>query len=200
MVKLQTIAWAAAIADAGFVILLGALTPGHDHLRDYISTLGERGGPNPWLYRAIAGATAGLHLWLFARIWDWIRTPLAGAAWGFFVAFMVAQFTAAVWFPCDPDCIHVTTTGRIHYALGFAAFTAYGLGTILWSVHAYREGWSSTIHKPAVAIVLTALWLLWADATGNMHGLAERANVLALGWWTVTLPGSLPTRPAQTSG
>lgn len=196
----RPLAVAAAATDIIVVATLGAITPGHDVVHGYISTLGQRGAPYVTWYVAGGTLAAGLHLAFFGAIWPHLRRDRFGVAGiGLLVGFMLVHWLAAAFFPCDPQCDRITATGNIHYALGFAAFVSSGVGTILFSVAAWRLRMPAHIHIATGFVVVGSLLLLAADLSGSYRGIAERGTVAALALWTVVVGFSVQQAPSNRS-
>ncbi len=178
---------------------LGILTPGHDMIHSYISTLGVPGEAYAGLYVVGGGVASALSLtFLLALGRENHMSTLLAAALTLLSAFFVLHFIAATWLPCTPGCDWSTPTSQLHYASGFAAFVAFTVGTILFSVDVHRQArWQHAqlaIHGATTATVACALVLLAADLAGVYHGVAERTYAVALSGWVVTVAWGTFTR------
>jgi hypothetical membrane protein len=95
-----------------FVLIGGLLTPGYSHVTQSMSELGETGGSHAWIMNT-GFLLLGLFLLVFAfalhyGICDGSRIgPFLMAVTGVCMV-MVAGFH------CDPGCIDVTLTGKLH--------------------------------------------------------------------------------------
>ena len=188
-------AWGAASIDLTVVFVLGALSPGHDMAWDYISTLGQTGAPLWGWYVLGASAAAVAHLGFYHALWHHAKTTRAGiVSIGLLTGFALAHWAAAAWFPCDPGCDRITTSGHVHYSLGFAAFITYAAGTAAFSVYAGRRAWP--VHTAAALVLAGSILLLAADLTSVMRGVAERTTVVALATWMVVVAHTSRTRDA----
>lgn len=190
MVKLALATGAASLAT---VFVVGALTPGHDMVHGYVSTLSQRDAPLREAYTVGGTLATACGLAFLLRRWPRDRTTLHACGLSLMALFFLLHWIAASFVPCDTDCQWLTATGRLHYAMGFAAFVAVGLGTITLSVHAGRD--AKSLHAATAAFVLCAVALLIADRVGRYHGLVERLQVVLLAVWLV----ALATQPAAKS-
>ncbi|MGB1585418.1 MAG: DUF998 domain-containing protein [Thermoplasmatota archaeon] len=185
---------AAGIASVITVFLVGWLSPGHDMIHGYISTLSQTDAPLRAWYVAGGTVAAGLGILFFAGRWRKGDSALHAVGLTCMIAFYVLHWMGAALVPCDAGCAWLTPTGRLHYAIGFAAFVNVGLGTILLSIHAKNRG----LHIATGVFVAGAVALLITDRIGAWHGLAERFEVVALAawmWWLATLPPSGTLHP-----
>ncbi len=187
--RLPTLAAAAVMVDILAVAVLGAITPGHDPVHGYISTLGIHGAPYRTAYVAAGTVSAALHLIWVVRLKQLHASTGWAVATAMLGAFFVLQWSAAAMFPCDPGCAWLTTRGMLHYAISFTAFVIIHVGIIAVTTLAWpmaRRGRRVAVVLGALAVA-NALVLLAADRTGVFHGLVERISILLFGAWSIAL-------------
>lgn len=187
---------AAGLVSVVTVFVVGWLTPGHDMVHGYISTLSQTDSPLRGWYVAGGTIAAALGVLFFVTRWRGDRSSLHAVGLTCMISFYVLHWIGAAFVPCDAGCAWLTPTGRLHYAIGFAAFVNVGLGTILLSIHAKNRG----LHIATGVFVAGAVALLVTDRIGAWHGLVERFEVVALAawmWWLATLPPNGTSRPGS---
>ncbi len=192
-------AWLGGLVTLGTIFVLGTLTPGHDMVNGYISTIGVPGEPYTNWYVAGGGISAALNLaFLFVLSREHPQQALLASALALLASFFVLHFTAAAFFPCAADCDWSTLGSRVHYAMGFAAFVSFAVGTIVFTVAAARRPhWPrlAILRGATVVFVAAAVGLLIADLTRTYHGVAERSVAVALVLWLAVLAATTwPTR------
>ncbi len=196
--SLPPFAWAgiaAVLVDVAAISILTAVSDTHP-LHDYVSTLGVRGAPTAPYYVAAGQVAAALHLVFVYGLWKRTEGRLATPAALLLGSFFVLQWLSATIFPCDPGCALLTTTGRIHYGLGVAAFVTLGLATIAYAVMGLQR-WLAGI------AVATELTLLVFDQLQLWRGLFERLAFIVLGIWWIAIAlqftkDPVTPRPAHT--
>lgn len=193
---------AGACTSALTIAVFGLLTPGHDAIHGFISTLGIPGQPYAIGYAVGGSISTALHLWFLATLSIERRsTTLGASALTLLSAFFVLHLIATVVFPCANDCDWSTLSSQLHYALGFAAFVAFTIGTLLMSIDITRRGaWparSRKVHIATGVVFATAIALLVTDLVGAYHGLTERGVAAALTAWIITLAWA--TWPTQSA-
>jgi hypothetical membrane protein len=179
---------AGPLAYAALVVVLGLLTDGYQPIRDSMSELGAVDASHRHIMNIGGFMGLGVTILLFAAGFfmvlrdGWLprlATGLLVAAGGFMIA--------VGFFPCDPSCVDVTLTGRLHsitstpqaIALPLAAMvtaavlrTDERIGTG-WQAFSFWSGVTALATGPVVAL----------DAVVAATGLVQRAGMgLSLLW------------------
>ncbi len=191
-----------AFLDVAAVMVIGALTVGHDPIHGYISTLGTFGAPLRGWYVLAGSISTVLHIWFAIGL----RRALGGSTSVWISATLLGQFFILQWlgaaiFPCDPGCQWLTFTGRMHYALSFTAFVMFCIGIIVttWLTHQVPvQTRTIGIDAAAVFCIACALALLAADRLGEFNGLVERITIIGFSTWTLFLAFALPERSGRS--
>lgn len=182
------------IGDVLLTISLGALNPGYDHVRQFISELGEAGRPFAWLF-AIWSVIYGA---LFAEFSVGLVRSLkgqSGARIGGAALFAVALTSAADGiFPCDPGCSPQTLSGITHIVAGAISLVAIALAPFfiaraMMTAAAWR-GYSAFTFCTGCTLCSLSAWLACCflfGVTEAIEGAVQRALVLALYTWIAVL-------------
>lgn len=103
------------VAHVALVVALSAIVDGYDPLRDSISELGARDAPYRRLMNLAGFMGLGVALLAFAAGYHLLlrRGRLAPLATGLLIV-AGGSMVAVGFFPCDPGCVDVTPTGRLH--------------------------------------------------------------------------------------
>ena len=186
----MVLAVTAAVGPVAYILLtvvLGALQSGYDPIRDTQSELGAVDAPYRWIMNVGGFMGLGLSILAFAIAY---RMVLPGG-WVHWVA--VGLLTAAGlgmvivgFFPCDADCVDVTSTGRLHGVFSMPGAIGLPAGAMVSSwVFAHDDrfgrGW------PEASLLIGALTL--ASGPLIQAGIGEDANGLLqrLGMWPALL-------------
>ena len=105
------------------LFILGALWPGYSHLTQYMSELGSVGAPHAIVMNTLGFPLLGLILVAFSiALYRGIKKGRASWIGPALVALSGIGLILSGFFRCDPGCVDVSITGRIHsYAAILAA-------------------------------------------------------------------------------
>jgi hypothetical membrane protein len=179
------------IGPIGYVALvtaLGILWEGYDPIRDTQSELGASDSPYGPVMNVAGFVGLGVSILAFAAAyWSVIhRSTWKALAVAASIVAGVGMI-AVGFFPCDPGCVDVTATGRLHSTfsmpvaiavpvaamLSAGAFRIDGRFGIGWQVSSFWLGLLSLASGPIIA----------AAAVEDVNGLLQRAAMwIALGW------------------
>lgn len=204
--RATTVLAVAAVAGPALYILLtvvlGLLGEGYDPIRDTQSELGAIDSPYRWLMNLAGFGGLGLSILAFAAAYAVVLR--GGRAQWTAVSFLAVAGLGMVvvgFFPCDPGCVDVTATGRLHGV--FSAPAAIGLPSAAivsaWAF-AYDGRFSrrwSVLSLVVGAVSLAAGPVIASDVVTGANGLLQRAGMWpALLWMTaVALRLLVMTRP-----
>ena len=97
------------------VFTLGFLRPGYDHIAQSMSELGEVGDPNAIIMNTVGFPLSGLLLITFAFGLHRGLSESEGSRIGpALIAISGVGLILTGIFPCDPSCVDVSFTGRMH--------------------------------------------------------------------------------------
>lgn len=183
--------WAAAI------ILAGELRPGFDHVRQYISELGERGSSTELFMRFGGFVGSGILIVGYAAAFHTMLARISGRPW---LTLLVAALVAvdgmgrigAGLFPCEPGCAAPEALSqRLHGLSATIAFLAIAAAALLSALLFRGDSRLQPLSAYAFAsgcAGLIFLALMSASEARHVHtGLYERlaSGVLTL-WMFVT--------------
>jgi hypothetical protein len=192
---------AATLLLAAVPVMAGAATPGYDHLRQFISELGETGAAHGRLVSLGGFLPVGLlvlvFLWAGLPALRWNRRTtaalicLSGVGWGYVVAALA---------PCDPGCPYGGTLAQnLHTLAGFFHYGGAAAGLFLFAAAArssprWRPLWPLTLAAAVVALVGGLGMLLLPEWDGLFQRVAESGF---FGWTAVVCVRLLlgPARP-----
>lgn len=180
--KIAWLAIAAMACEVTVGFLLAALTPNHDLLRDYVSTVGVEGQPYALHFPLIGATGAALHLLAIWLAWPRLHGKFQQISGGCFAAFF-AFIGIGLAFRCDPGCALASTEAIIHQTMGTIAFVFLGLAAIFAAIAWPQRG----IIAMSCVVVAADIWLLVADVTDMLRGAAERTTILAMFVWSLVL-------------
>lgn len=199
---LATIAAAGPLVYIALTVGLGLLWDGYDPVRQTQSELGGVDSPyRTWMNLAFAGL--GLTILAFALAYH-LRLRWSVARWvavGLLVVAGAGMVTVA-FFPCDPGCVDVTTTGRLHGM--FSAPGAIGIpaAAMVSSLAFERDGRISTGWRAASFWVGTLSLLsgpvVAAGLLPDVDGVLQRAGMWTGLLWMAAVAGWL--RRAESVG
>lgn len=169
------------------IIVAGALTPGYNHVSQFISELGARGATLEWGVRVAGFLPAGILLLAFCWF-AYVALPRSvGTTLGLIgLALYAAGYLVATAFPCDLGCrpavpstsqiIH-NAGGMIGYLLAPAFLLALALATRAW------PGARVLTVTGYVASALALVGLLTLSPASPFVGLSQRLlEFSVLGW------------------
>ena len=176
------------------VILCAALRPEYSHVRQFMSELGESGGPHAWLMNLLGFIPSGLFLTAFgASLASLVpRTTLSVVAAGLIIVFGLGIAGAGVY-SCDLGCPRrgLSVEATLHEVVSIIAFLAGVLGIALWA-YRFRElpAWQSLWRYSAASSAAALALLLALNASVESRaftGVWQRLFVSTLLAWCVII-------------
>ncbi len=178
---LAPVVWIAAI------VVCGALTPGYDHLRDFISELAARDAPTEQLMRYAGFVFTGVCYVALAALLGWRSRfdllALFGA--GFIALGGIARVLAGVH-ACDPGCssLRPSPDQALHDASARVAYLAMIVAALYWGIVGNRF----RALRPLSALglgcgVWATVFLVLMIAQPAWSGLFQRLATAALSVW-----------------
>jgi hypothetical membrane protein len=170
------------------IFVAGALRPEFSHITQYISELGERGGPTESLMRYAGFEFTGFLYLCFAAtlpaiIQDGWRSVLGSCL----IALDGMGRMGAGVFPCDLHCAGVTPTQHLHYLFATLGFSSAILAAIAWGVIFERHAWLRNLTWYSIGSGLLALVLLllmmWSARQAGTPGVFEHLATAVLSVW-----------------
>lgn len=166
----------------GLTMVLGLTWTGYDPIRDTQSELGAVDSPVQVVMNVAGFMGLGVSILAFAGAYAIVLRP-GWPTWVATALLVVAGVGMVVvgFFPCDPGCVDVTTTGRLHGV--FSAPGAIGLpaAAMVSALVFGRDGRWSTGWQ-LTSFVLGALSLasgpiIAAEVVAGANGLLQRAGM-----------------------
>lgn len=178
-------------AYLALTVVLGLAWPGYDPVRQTQSQLGSVGAPHAAIMNFAGFSLLGVVLLVFAIVY---RTSIPAGAGTWFATglIVVAGLGMGIvgFFPCDPGCIDVTATGRLHAVFSMPGAIGLPLAMMIsagrfrhdrrfdrrWQVASFSLGAVGLMAGPVIALGLlndvdgllqrAAMWppLLWTSA------------------------------------
>jgi len=198
------------------IALCGALTPGYDHLHDFISELAAREAPTEALMRNAGFILSGAGYMAFAAALGWRSRcdmlALVGA--GFIALGGVARVLAGVH-ACDLGCssLRPSVDQDLHYISARIAYLAMIVAALYWGVVGNRYAALKRLSALGVGCgVWAVVFLVMMIAVGTTEGLYQRLASGVLSVWMLAFalavyragPADAPLAPApdepRTSG
>lgn len=183
---------AGPIVFAIVVIICAAIRPGYSHISQFISQLGESGGPNTILMNYAGFMLPGVLIFLsglgFARRLPRSALTVAGSL---LVAIFGLGIFAAGVFSCDPGCLpeNPSREGFLHNFVSLIAFSAMIAGVAVLGFQFRRmPGWQAFAgYSFVTAVVAAALLVGMVTVTAVMPviGLVQRVFLGFLFLWLV---------------
>lgn len=192
------------LIQLGAVIAGGAVYPGYDHARQYISELGATGAVTGPAVSWWGFVPSGLLITAFCLIAAWLlrRNALAVVAC-FMLAWYGLSLSAAGVYPCAFECARteVTFDAMMHDLVGGTGYLTGVLGVAIaaLAVRSGEAGWLRPLGLVCAVVAATGFAAIIVDV--ELGGLFQRALegalavfLLAFGW--ALARGSLPANPA----
>jgi hypothetical membrane protein len=172
----------------GGSLVLGAVRPGYDPLRDALSELGEQGATNALLWDI--GGFGGSAL-LYALYSVAIRAGFGGG-WLFRLVVLQAIATAGSGlFSCDAGCppVAVSTSGWLHTVSGLTYFAVTALlPFVAWRSFRSRTEWRSLASVSlGMGVLLTVLFFIGPALGADRVGLWQRTFLVPAFAWQIAL-------------
>jgi hypothetical membrane protein len=174
----------------GLTVVLGLTWEGYDPIRDTQSELGGVDSPVQVVMNVAGFMALGVAILAFAGAYAMLLRP-GWATWVATALLVVAGAGMVVvgFFPCDPGCVDVTSTGRLHGV--FSAPGAIGLpaAAMVSALVFARDGrWGTGWQATSLllgALSLASGPLIAAELVTGANGLLQRAAMWpALLWMT----------------
>jgi hypothetical membrane protein len=184
---------AAGISRSGYLLVLGAMTPGYSHLANFNSELSAREAT----YQDAATLSlyvVGALIFLFSvGLARWTRSSNVGL-WGSLVLAVTGlAFVLIGVFPCDPGCslLDPTPTMKAHLLAGFAGMSLQAIAIVIFCFYGVGPGEDPRIGKvsrPLGALaVISVAWLFSAYAQLLPDPvIAQKAWTLVSDIWLVS--------------
>jgi len=189
------ILWLALIGIAG------GLRPGFSHVTQYISELGERGGPTEPLMRYAGFEFTGFLYLCFAAalvtiFHDGWRSTLAASL----VALDGLGRMGAGAFPCDLRCEGLSTSQHLHHLFATLGFCSGILAAIAWGSlfrrHATLRDLSWYSFGSGLLALVLLLLMSWSENPVKAAGLFEHLATAVLSVWLLVFATRLLRAPA----
>ena len=184
------IAIVAAVGPIAFIALvtvLGAMWDGYDPIRDTQSELGAVDSPYGSLMNVAGFMGIGVSILCFASAYHvTLRPSAARVVATALLAISGAGMVAVGFFPCDPGCVDVTSTSRMHSILSAPGAIGLPLASML-STSVFRNdgrlgcGWQIVSFWLGLAVLAVGP-LVATETLAGIDGLLQRA-----GMWTSLL-------------
>lgn len=187
-------------------IAFGVMRPGYDPVDQFISELGETGGPYAPLMNVIGFMGGGAVMLLFAiALWRSLpRSALTTIGSLLVGVFAVNVVGAGIW-SCDAGCptSNRSAEQQLHDLVSVIAFPALILGTLTWSIWFLRRPDWRAFGIFSLLTGVSAIGLLVAmiasEATRESTGLFQRLFLLVLFVWMASLSYRLLRRKSASS-
>lgn len=192
------------LIQLGTVIAGGAVYPGYDHARQYISELGATGAVTGPAVSWWGFVPSGLLITAFCLIAAWLlrRNALAVVAC-FMLAWYGLSLSAAGVYPCAFECARteVTFDAMMHDLVGGTGYLTGVLGVAIaaLAVRSGEAGWLRALGLVCAVVAAAGFAAIIVDV--ELGGLFQRALegalavfLLAFGW--ALARGSLPASRA----
>ena len=182
------LAFGAIIGPIIFTIVafsLASIRPGYSHISQLFSELGEIGAPNAIVMNTLGTPILGVSVILFSlalkQVLERTRTSQSGV-----LVVLIGGICLILGglFPCDPGCIPVTFSGKMHELVSNIGFSGIILAPLLLSVHfrtsiSWKKYWFPTLMVGVFTVILVPLYL--TDFFVSWNGFVQRlllANLL----------------------
>jgi len=140
-----------------FLIILGFLQPGYNHITQYISELGAVNAPYANIINTALFIIGILIVFFsFSLYLELNDKKIKSIILGSFLVFISGlSFLLIAFFPCDPDCINFSTVGIIHgYLANTAQFPLIIAPYFFISNFKREKKWHSIYYYSIVTIIL----------------------------------------------
>lgn len=166
---------------------LASIRPGYSHISQLLSELGETGAPNAIVMNTLGTPILGVSVILFSlalnQALERTRTSLGG------VLVVLIGGICLIFgglFPCDPGCIPVTFSGKMHEFVSNIGFSGIILAPFLLSIHfrgsvSWKKYWFPTLLVGAFTVILVPLYL--TDFLVSWNGFVQRLLLAILLFW-----------------
>ena len=194
--NLSRVAFASLVAGLALLLVVvvwgGAVYPGYDHARQFISELGASGAVTGRIVSLWGFAPNGVLVTAFSLLAAWIlrRSALAVVAC-LLLAGNGLGMTGAAVYPCDFECGHddPSASALLHDLFGGLGYLSALLGVALAALWARKSDAPWLTWVGAVALVVSVVGFQGVVADVEFRGLYQRAMevglgvfMLALGW------------------
>lgn len=136
------------------ILILGSMFPGYNHMHDFISELGAIGSPVMDITNYFSFFAIGIFLFLYSiGIIRAYQGHKIGMIAGILLLIAGSIIPAIGLFPCDPACINVSETGKLHNLSATVPFFFVWAALVLIAI----EAWKGIIFNKKWAIVIILL-------------------------------------------
>lgn len=180
----------------------GALYPGYDHTRQYISELGATGAVTGPAVSWLGFVPSGIAIALGCLIAAWVsrRSGLAIAVW-LLLGWYGVTLSAAGVYPCEFECARdvASFNALMHDLFGGTGYLTGIIGVALGGFVAGAQGRRGLVVLSIVCTLVTVLAFGGVIAETQPAGLIQRALEGAIGVFTLALGWTL-VRPPTAVG
>jgi hypothetical membrane protein len=176
--------------------ILGMMWPGYNFISRFMSEVGGVESPNMVIMNVFGFMALGLMImvfgsgfWLYFKKNIWLKVSSFLLVFGGLFMFLVG------FFPCDPGCVEVTLTGRLHTLTSFFPALAWPAAAILAAVGFYKEkGWG--VRWFVISLLLGGASFMFGSLMSlpqvfPVIGLAQRAAAGMSLLWIAVVAGRL---------
>lgn len=195
------------LIQLGLIVVGGALYPGYDHARQYISELGATGAVTGQAVSLFGFIPSGLLILGFCLIAGWLvrrnRLALAGCL---MLAWYGASLAGAGVYPCAYECARTAGSGDalMHDFIGGTGYLSGVLGVLITGLAMQRGAapWLAPLGIGCAIVAAAGFGALIIDV--ELGGLFQRALELALAvfllafGWTLARDVSQKNAPSGT--
>lgn len=172
------------------VIIIGHLRPSYDHITQHMSVLGESGGPNAIVMNIAGLALLGILMIAFSfSLHLGIKKSKYSKFGSILIAVAGAALMGSAFFPCDPRCVNISFTGKMHDVFGTIPAIAIILALLLISNAMKLDiRWQNYRAYTSVTSILTIFcsFLLIFAVFEDWSGLVQRFGMgIPLLWMMV---------------
>ena len=186
----------------GMIVWAGAVWPGYDHLRQFISELGATGAPNGQTFSLWGFIVPGVLLMVFsvAACLALPRTAASFIGFALILLFASGAFFGGVY-PCDIGC--VTDGGsesqKMHELLGLGGYLTAPLALLLVGLASRRwPGAAALFPLGLVGAVIAAVAMPLMVMDIEFDGAAQRALEGVMALWVLSCAAYMALRGKAT--
>ena len=200
---------AVATVRGGYLLIVGAMTPGYSHLVNFNSELTAQDAP----YQdagTLSLYVAGILLLLFAvGMARWTHPSRIGLVGSLLLVATAIAFVGIGYYPCDPGCSlqDPSPTQQAHLLAGFAGMTLHSVAIAVFGFYGNKPGEDPRIGKISKilgAIAVLCMAWLFAAYFGLAHllprpVLAQKIFSVSVEIWLVSCVILMIRTPANQS-
>ena len=166
---------------------LASIRPEYSHISQLLSELGEIGAPNAIVMNTLGTPILGVSVVLFSLALNQVLERTRISLGGVLVILLggICLILGGL-FPCDPGCIPVTFSGKMHELVSNIGFSGIILAPFLLSVHfrgsvPWKNYWFPTLLVGVFTVILVPLYL--TDVFVSWNGFVQRLLLGILLFW-----------------